>query len=146
MSGTLLSYLNDQLVTEYEMIYYYLYYSGRIQNCEIEKAMLEFGRDEFNHVTILVRYIVSLGEQPISKVPKIDQGLNEVDLLTRSITAEESALRQYALIQDMTEEAEYKKLIGEIIVTEEQHRMSLENMLRKLKKTRGTEDSGNSRS
>lgn len=133
MKEYLIKYLNEQLISEYEAIFNYLYYSVKVQNDEIRRLMVDFSRDEFEHARMLIRHIVNLGGEPAFMLPNIEQEKDVIPILIKSIAAEESAVKKYTMIQQIIDEPEYKKIIGETVKVEEEHRKKLENILSKIK-------------
>ena len=54
MNELLVKHLNEQLVSEYEAIFNYLYHAAKAKNDEIRKAMEDFSRDELEHARMLI--------------------------------------------------------------------------------------------
>jgi bacterioferritin (cytochrome b1) len=136
MSEYLTKYLNEQLISEYEAVFNYLYYSAKVQNDELRRLMIDFSRDELEHARMLIRHIVNLGGEPAFVLPNIGQEKDVIRILIRSIAAEESAVKKYTMIQQIIEDPKHKEIIGETIKVEEEHQKRLEKMLSKLKELR----------
>lgn len=132
MSELLTKYLNEQLVSEYEAIYNYLYHSARVQDDEIRRAMEDFSRDELEHARMLIRYIISLGGEPVFIMPEVDQEQDEVQVLIKSIAAEESAVKKYTMLQEIIDDSEHKELMGKTIEMEVAHHRRLSKILSKV--------------
>ena len=98
MNEILLRHLNKQLVSEYEAIFNYTYYSVKVQEEEVREAMEVFSRHELEHARILSRYILELGGEPLYQMPPVHTGRDIVQLLIWSIAAEESAVKKYTMI------------------------------------------------
>ena len=49
MNELLVKHLNEQLISEYEAIFNYLFHSATVKDDEIRKAMEDFSRDELEH-------------------------------------------------------------------------------------------------
>ena len=133
MSKLLIKYLNEQLVSEYEAIFNYLYHSTKVKDDEIRKAMEDFSRDELEHARMLISYIISLGEEPVFVMPKVNQERDEVQVLIYSIAGEESAIKMYTMVQQIIDDPEHKKTIGKTIKVEEAHHKKLCEILNKVK-------------
>ena len=133
MNELLVKYLNEQLVSEYEAIFNYLYHSTKVKDGEIRKAMENFSRDELEHARMLISYIISLGGEPVFVMPDVEQEQDEVQVLIYSIAAEESAVKKYTMIQQIIDNAEDKEIIGRTIRVEEAHHKILEEILNKAK-------------
>lgn len=133
MINILIKNLNEQLVSEYEAIFNYLYHSARVQNDEIKKAMADFSRQELEHARMLIRYILSLGGRPVFIMPPVSQEQDEVQVLIYSIAAEKSAIEKYTMIQQIIADPEHKRLIGETIKVEEAHYRKLDEILDRVK-------------
>ena len=135
MSKLLIKYLNEQLVSEYEAIFNYLYHSTKVKDDEIRKAMEDFSRDELEHAQMLISYIISLGEEPVFVMPKVNQERDEVQVLIYSIAGEESAIKMYTMVQQIIDDPEHKKIIGKTIKVEEAHHKKLNEILNKVKES-----------
>ena len=133
MNELLVKHLNEQLVSEYEAIFDYLYHSSKAKNDEIRKAVEDFSRDELEHARMLISYIISLGGEPVFVMPKVNQEQDEVQVLIYSIAAEESAVKMYTMVQQIIDNAEDKEIVGRTITVEEEHRRRLEGILNKVK-------------
>ena len=133
MNELLVKHLNEQLVSEYEAIFNYLFHSSKAKNDEIRKAMEDFSRDELEHARMLISYIMNLGGEPVFVMPKVSQEQDEVQVLIYSIAGEESAVKKYTMIQQIIDDAEDKELIGRTIRVEEAHQKTLEEILNKVK-------------
>ena len=93
MNELLVKRLNEQLVSEYEGVFNYLYHSAKVKNDQIRKAMADFSRDELEHARMLINYIISFGGEPVFVMPKVNQEQDEVQVLIFSIAAKESAIK-----------------------------------------------------
>jgi len=133
MNKLLVKHLNEQLVSEYEAIFNYLYHSAKVKDDEIRKAMEDFSRDELEHARMLISYIISLGGEPVFVMPKVNQEQDEVQVLIYSIAAEESAVKKYTMIQQIIDDAEDREMIGKTIRVEEEHHRKLDEILNKVK-------------
>ena len=133
MNELLVKRLNEQLVSEYEAVFNYLYHSAKVKDDEIRKAMEDFSRDELEHARMLIRYIISLGGKPVFVMPKVNQEQDEVQVLIYSIAAEESAVKMYTMVQQIIDNAEDKEIIGRAIREEQAHHKRLEEILNKVK-------------
>ena len=133
MNELLVKRLNEQLVSEYEAVFNYLYHSTKVKNDEIRKAMEDFSRDELEHARMLISYIISLGGEPVFVMPKVNQEQDEVQVLIYSIAAEESAVKKYTMIQQILDGAEDREIIGKTIREEEEHHRKLDEILSKVK-------------
>lgn len=133
MSEILIRNLNEQLVSEYEAIFTYLYHSAVVQNEEIRKAMEDFIRHELEHARMLIEYIISLGGEPVFLMPDVDKESDEVQALINSIAAEESAVKKYTMIQEIIDDPKYKEMIGKTIKMEEEHHKILNDLFNKVK-------------
>ncbi len=133
MNELLVKYLNQQLVSEYEAIYNYLYHSAVAGDEQIRQAMAEFSRDELEHAQMLIKYITSLGGKPVFTMPPVNQEQDEVQVLIKSIAAEESAVKKYTMIQQIVDDAAHKELMTETIREEEAHHAKLNEILNKVK-------------
>ena len=133
MNELLVKRLNEQLVSEYEGVFSYLYHSSKVKDDEIRKAMADFSRDELEHARMLINYIISLGGEPVFMMPKVNREQDEVQVLIFSIAAEESAVKMYTMIQQIIDDAEGKEIIGRTIRLEEAHHRELNEILNKVK-------------
>ena len=133
MSELLINNLNEQLVSEYEAIFDYLYHSARIQDDEIREAMEDFSRNELEHARMLIRYITGLGAEPVFMMPGVNLEQDEVQVLIYSIAAEESAIKKYTMIQQLIDDAEHRELIGRTIEVEKAHYRELNEILNRVK-------------
>ena len=140
MNELLVKHLNEQLVTEYQAVFSYLYLSTRVKDDEIRKAMKDFSRDELEHAQMLISYIISLGGEPVCVMPNVNQEQDEVQVLIYSIAAEESAIQKYTMVQQIIDDAEGRDIIGETIRVEEEHRRKLEEILNKVKELYGRKE------
>ena len=137
MNELLVKHLNEQLVSEYEAIFSYLYHSSKAKNDEVRKAMEDFSRDELEHARMLINYIISLGGEPVFVMPEVKQEQDEVQVLIYSIAAEESAVKKYTMIQQIIDNEEDREIIGRTIRVEEAHHKRLEEILNKVKEFYG---------
>ncbi len=133
MNELLVKRLNEQLVSEYEAVFNYLYHSTKVKNDEIRKAMEDFSRDELEHARMLISYIISLGGEPVFVMPKVNQEQDEVQVFIYSIAAEESAVKMYTMVQQIIDDVEGREIIGRTIRMEEEHHRKLEVILNKVK-------------
>ncbi len=133
MNELLVKRLNEQLVSEYEAVFNYLYHSTKVKNDEVRKAMEDFSRDELDHARMVISYIISLGGKPVFMMPKVNQEQDEVQVLIYSIAAEESAVKMYTMVQQIIDDAEGREIIGRTIRVEEEHHRKLEEMFNKVK-------------
>ena len=133
MNELLVKHLNEQLVSEYEAIFNYLYHSSKAKNDGIRKAMEDFSREELEHARMLISYVINLGVEPVFMMPKVNQEQDEVQVLVYSIAGEESAVKKYTMIQQIIDDAEGREIIGRTIRVEEAHRRRLEEILNKVK-------------
>jgi len=133
MNELLVKRLNEQLVSEYEAVFNYLYHSTKAKNDEIRKAMEDFSRDELEHARMLISYIIRLGGEPVFMMPTVDQEQDEVQVLIYSIAAEESAVKMYTMVQQIIDDVEGREIIGRTIREEEEHHRKLEEILNKVK-------------
>jgi len=133
MNELLVKRLNEQLVSEYEAVFNYLYHSAKVKDDEIRKTMEDFSRDELEHARMLISYIISLGGEPVFVMPKVNQEQDEVQVLIYSIAAEESAVKKYTMIQQILDDAEDREIIGKTIREEEEHHRKLDEILSKVK-------------
>lgn len=133
MNELLVEQLNEQLVSEYDAIYNYLYHSVKVKNDEIQKAMDGFSRAELEHARMLISYILNLGGEPVFVMPKVKREQDEVQVLIYSIALEESAVKKYTMIQQILDKAADKEIIGSTIRVEEAHHRRLEEILNKVK-------------
>ena len=135
MPELLIKNLNEQLVSEYDAIFNYLYHSARIQNDSIRKLFVDFSRQELEHARMLIRYILNLCGQPFFIMPKVNQGQDEIQVLILSIAADESAVAKYSMIRQILDNPEYKEIIDRTIEEEKAHYRKLQEMLEKVKET-----------
>ena len=140
MNELLVKRLNEQLVMEYEATFSHLYHSTKVKDDEIRKAMEDFSRDELEHAGMLIRYIISLGGEPVSVTPKVNQEQDEVQVLIYSIAAEESAVKKYTMVQQIIADAEGRDIIGKTIRVEEAHCRKVEKILNKVNELYGTKE------
>jgi rubrerythrin len=133
MSELLIKHLNEQLVSEYEAIFDYLFYSCRVKNDEIRDAMEDFSRQELEHARMLIYYVVSLGGEPVFIMPEVNQEQDEIQVLIKSIAAEESAVKKYTMIQQIIIDPEHKEIIGRTIEVEKAHHRELNEILNRVK-------------
>ncbi len=133
MSELLIKHLNEQLVSEYKATFDYLFYSCRVKNDEIQEAMKEFSRQELEHARLLIGYILSLDGKPILMMPEVNPEQDEIQVLIRSIAAEESAVKKYTMIQQIIIDPEHKEIIGRTIEVEKAHHRELNEILNRVK-------------
>ena len=142
MNELLIKYLNEQLASEYKATFDYLFYSCRVKNDEIREAMTEFSRQELEHARMLIGYILSLEGKPVFMTPEVNQGQDEIQLLIKSIAAEESAVKKYTMIQEIIADPEHKELMAETIRVEEAHYAKLNEIFAKVKAFYGEKGRG----
>ncbi len=133
MSELLIKHLNEQLVSECKATFNYLFYSCRVKNDEIQEAMKEFSRQELEHARLLIGYILSLDGKPIFMMPEVNQEQDEIQVLIRSIAAEESAVKKYTMIQEIIVDLEHKEIMGRTIEVEKAHHRKLNEILNRVK-------------
>lgn len=133
MPELLIKNLNEQLVSEYDAIFSYLYHSVKIQDDTIRKLFAGFSRQELEHARMLIRYILSLGGKPVFIMPKVNQEQDEVQVLILSIAAEESAVIKYSMIRQILDNPEYTEIIDKTIEEERVHCKNLQEMLENVK-------------
>lgn len=129
----LIKYLNEQLVSEYEAIFNYLYHSAKIQNKEIREAFEDFSRNELEHARMLIGYILNKEETPVFIMPEVNQEQDAIKLLVLSMAAEESAVKKYTMIQQLIDDPSDKEMFGKTIGVERQHYEILKGIMEKLK-------------
>lgn len=135
MNELLIRCLNEQLVSEYEATWVYLYQYARLKGGEARQAMGDFSKDELEHARMLIDYIVGLGGEPAFIIPQIHKDDDEVKALIRSISAEESAIRKYTMIKEMIDNPGDLELFEKSIEMEKEHHKRLTEILKKVKQT-----------
>lgn len=133
MNEILVKQLNEQLISEYDAIFNYLYHSCKVKNDEIRKALGDFSTLELEHARMLISYILNLGGEPVIVMPKVNKEQDEVEVLIYSIALEESAIRKYTMIQQIIENAADKEIISRTIRVEEAHHRRLVEIFNKVK-------------
>jgi rubrerythrin len=142
LSEILIKYLNEQLISEYESMFNYLYHAAVVEDKRIKNLFKDFSVQEFEHAGTLIEIITKYNDEPVFTISHVDREHDLIQLLIRSIATEEAAINKYAMIEQLIEETEYREIMHETIDMEKEHHRLLCEMLEKVKNSYRKENAG----
>lgn len=142
MSDLLIKYLNEQLASESEFMFNYLYHSNIIENKQVKALFKAFSNKEFEHTSMLIELILKTGGEPELTAPQIKRENDLIKLLVYSIAVEEAAINKYTMIEQLIDDAKDKKVMQQAIETDKTHYRLLTEILDKIKNIYREENAG----
>ncbi|MEW5721705.1 MAG: ferritin-like domain-containing protein [Thermodesulfobacteriota bacterium] len=132
----LIKYLNDQLASEYEAVFTYLYYSAKIEEEDVGQVLMEFAHEELEHACLLTRMILNLGGDPILTLPQMDKKKSLLAMLVFSQASEDSAIKKYQMIRQLLDDPQNIEIIDRTIEQEKKHHQQMTDIFETLKEIR----------
>jgi rubrerythrin len=133
LSELLIKYLNEQLISEYESMFNYLYHAAIVKDKRIKSLFNEFSVQEFKHAGTLIEIITQYGGEPVSLTPQPFLNFDMIELLIHSIAAEEAAISKYSMIEQLLDKSKDRNIMHETADMEREHYRLLSEMLDKVK-------------
>jgi bacterioferritin (cytochrome b1) len=129
MDERLIKYLNEQLVSEYEAVFNYLFHSVGSKDRDVREEFVKFSREELEHARSLINFIIKLGGDPVFVMPEVNKERDDIQMLAWAMTGKESAVKKYSMLKQLVEDPETKELFDRSIEVEEAHYERLKTML-----------------
>lgn len=133
MSEKILTYLNEQLLSEYDAMFSYLYHAAKSEDPETRDLLDSFWQEEAGHIRMLMAMILQKGGIPILAKPQLDLAANLLTTLVFSLAAEESAVKKYEMILQLLQHPEDRILFEQAIREEQRHQERLQEILTRLR-------------